>query len=193
MKKVVKSWRFSIAGPVTKFETMRVFAGEKLVQRKGVYFIMLLLLAASVTLSSDDDDDKVELWEPEMEKLRAAITPYDFIEHAKHDGYVNEVTGYRPHMGFHYLNIPLLDDKFEVEKPELLLYAPDENNELKFVAVEYAVPIEDLNNPPPVPEGFKGDADVWEINTEFKLWTLHVWVKLDNPNGIFASHNPVLH
>ena len=98
-----------------------------------------------------------------------------------------------PQMGFHYLNVRLLDDKFEVEKPELLLYAPDENNKLKFVAVEYAVPIEDLNNPPPVPEGFKGDADVWEINTEFKLWTLHVWVKLENPNGIFAPHNPALH
>ena len=192
MKKVVKGWRFSITGPVTKFGTMRVFAGEKLVQRKGIYFIMLLLVAASVTLSCDDDD-KVELWQPEMEKLRAAITPYDFIEHAEHDGYDNEVTGYRTQMGFHYLNVGLLDDKFEVEKPELLLYAPDENNKLKFVAVEYAVPIEDLNNPPPAPEGFKGDDDVWEINTEFKLWTLHVWVKLENPDGIFAPHNPTLH
>ena len=96
-------------------------------------------------------------------------------------------------MGFHYLNASLLDDKFEVEKPELLLYAPDENNKLKFVAVEYAVPVEDLNNPPPVPEGFKGNDDVWEINTEFKLWTLHVWVKLENPDGIFAPHNPALH
>jgi hypothetical protein len=83
-------------------------------------------------------------------------------------------------MGFHYLNASLLDDKFEVEKPELLLYIPGENNKLKFVAVEYAVPIEDLDNPPSVPEGF----------TEFKLWTLHVWVKLDNPHGIFAPHNP---
>ena len=105
MKKVVKSWRFSTAEPVTKFKTMRLFAGEKLVQRKGIYFIMLFLVAASLLLSCDDDDDKVELWQPEMEKLRAAITPYDFIEHAKHDGYDNEVTGYRPHMGFHYLNV----------------------------------------------------------------------------------------
>ena len=63
---------------------------------------------------------------------------------------------------------------------------------MKLVAVEYAVPITDLNNPPPVPEGFTGSDDVWEINTEFKLWTLHVWVGLDNPHGIFASHNPKL-
>jgi hypothetical protein len=193
MKKVAKRWRFSSAEPATKLKTTRLLAGEKLVLRKGIYFIMLLLVAVALLIGCDDDDDDVEVWEPEMEKLRAAITPYDFIEHAKHDGYDNEVTGYRPHMGFHYLNTSILDDKFEVEKPEVLLYAPDENNELKFVAVEYAVPIEDLDNPPPVPEGFKGNDDVWEINTEFKLWTLHVWVKLDNPNGIFASHNPSLH
>jgi hypothetical protein len=192
MKNVVKSWRFLSAEPVTKSKTMRPFPGEKLVQRKGIYFIMLFLVAASMSLSCDNDDDKkVELWQPEIDRLRAAITPYDFIEHAGHDGYNTEVTGYRTHMGFHYLNASLLDDKFEVEKPELLLYVPD-GNKLKFVAVEYAVPIEDLNNPPPAPEGFQGDADVWEINTEFKLWTLHVWVKLENPDGLFAPHNMTL-
>ena len=50
MKKVVKSWRFSTAGPVTKFKTMRLFAGERLV-RKGIYFIMLFLVAAGLALS----------------------------------------------------------------------------------------------------------------------------------------------
>ena len=192
MKRVLKSWRFSTVEPVTKFATTRLSASKKPCQVLVSCLITLVFVAAGV-LSGCDDDDQVEPWEPEMEKLRAAITPYDFIAHAEHDGYDTEVTGYRPHMGYHYLNAGLLDDKFEVEKPELLLYAPDDNNDLKFVAVEYAVPIEDLNNPPPAPEGFKGDADVWEINTEFKLWTLHVWVKLENPNGIFASHNPVLH
>jgi hypothetical protein len=193
MKNVVRSWRFSNVEPVAKFKELRLGAREKPVVKNGIYFIMLLLVAASLLISCDDDENEAELWQPEMERLRAAITPYDFIEHAKHDGYDNEVTGYRAHMGYHYLNATLLDNKFEVEKPELLLYAPDENNKLKFVAVEYAVPIEDLNNPPPVPKGFQGDDDVWEINTEFKLWTLHVWVKLENPDGIFAPHNPTLH
>jgi len=189
MKTVLK--RFPTVEPVTEFETNRLCAVKGQARTRGSYLIMLFLAAASVF--SCDDDDKVALWQPEMEKLRAAIVAYDLIEHANHDGYDNEVTGYRTQMGYHYLNVALLDDKFEVEKPELLLYAPDDNNKLKFVAVEYAVPIEDLNNPPPVPEGFKGDDDVWEINTEFKLWTLHVWVKLENSNGIFASHNLALH
>src|SRR5688572_17153385 len=181
MKRVLKGWGFSTLEPVTKLATTRLSASEKPFQALVGCFLTLVFVVAGVLSSCDDDDHQVQPWEPEMEKLRAAITPYDFIAHAEHDGYDAEVTGYRPHMGYHYLNAGLLDDKFEVEKPELLLYAPDDNNDLKFVAVEYAVPIEDLNNPPPVPEGFKGDADVWEINTEFKLWTLHVWVKLENP------------
>ena len=87
----------------------------------------MIILSVSVLLSCDDDDDP-PLWQAEIELLKAAITPYDHIEHAFHDGYDAEVTGYRKHMGYHYLNAGLLDDKFEVEKPELLLYAPDENN-----------------------------------------------------------------
>jgi hypothetical protein len=191
MKSVLKSWRFPGVGSLTKSKTTELCSLEKLARTKEFYFSLLVFITASLTISCDDD--KVEVWQPEIERLRAAITAYDHIQHAQHDGYDNEVTGYRTQMGFHYLNVSLLDDKFEVEKPEILLYAPDENNNLKFVAVEYAVPISDMNNPPPAPEGFKGDADVWEINTEFKLWTLHVWVKLENPNGIFASHNPSLH
>ena len=190
MKTIVKSWRLHRAESSTPFQTAQ--RCKDFIHITGRFLPLLIILSVSILLSCDDDDDP-PLWQAEIELLKAAITPYDHIEHAFHDGYDAEVTGYRKHMGYHYLNAGLLDDKFEVEKPELLLYAPDENNNLKFVAVEYAVPIEDLNNPPPVPEGFKGKDDVWEINTEFKLWTLHVWVKLENPNGLFASHNPVLH
>ena len=126
----------------------------------------------------------------ELAELRATVGPFHNIDAAYAAGYQVEVTGYRTMMGFHYLNSSLLDDTFEVTKPELLLYIPGPNGKLRFVGVEYAVPITDLDNPPPAPEGFEGDADVWAINTEFSLWTLHAWVGLNNPNGIFASRNP---
>ena len=93
-------------------------------------------------------------------------------------------------MGYHYLKPELLDDQVELEHPEILVYAPAPNGGLRLVAVEYAVPIEDLENPQPAPEGFTGDADEWAINTQFSVWTLHVWIGLNNPDGIFASHNP---
>jgi hypothetical protein len=157
---------------------------------KRKYLCMLVFIAANFLMSCQDDDHKQDPWQGEVDQLRSALTSFDDIESAKDKGYESEVTGYVKNMGFHYLNTAILDDKFDVENPELVLYVPDGHGGLKFVAVEYAVPIVDLNNPPPAPQGFKGDADVWEINTEFKLWTLHAWVGTDNPHGIFHPHNP---
>lgn len=161
---------------------------------KKAYVIMLFIIGFSFLTSCSDDDEAVltEPWKQELQQLRNAVSTYDAIENAINDGYDNEFTGYRTQMGFHYLNGSLLDDTFEAGKPEVLLYAPYDNDSLRFVAVEYAVPIADMENPPPAPEGFTGNEDVWEINTEFKVWTLHVWVGLDNPNGIFIPKNPVL-
>lgn len=128
----------------------------------------------------------------ELAELRATVAPWHNFDAAYEAGYQLEVTGYRSMMGYHYLNVSLLDDTFELTKPELLLFVPGPNGKLRFVGVEYAVPITDMDNPPPAPEGFEGDADIWSINTEFNLWTLHAWVGLNNPNGIFASRNPRL-
>ena len=164
--------------------------GDIFLRRK--YLCMLVFIAANFMMSCQDDDHdhNYEPWQPEVDQLRSALTSIDDIESAKDKGYDSEVTGYVKNMGFHYLNAAILDETFDVKNPELLLYVPDNHGGLKLVAVEYAVPIVDLNNPPPAPQGFKGDADVWEINTEFKLWTLHAWVGVDNPHGIFAPHNP---
>lgn len=157
------------------------------------YALTLILVVTSFLTSCDDDQGSSnELWQQELEQLREAVSPYDEIDNAIAGGYDNEFTGYRMQMGYHYLKASLLDSKFEVEKPEVVMYAPDAEGSLQFVGVEYAVPIVDMDNPPPAPEGFTGDADVWEINTEFNVWTLHVWVGLENPQGIFASHNPNL-
>lgn len=128
----------------------------------------------------------------QLAQLRAAVAPFHNFEKGFDAGYNFEATGYRTMMGFHYLNGLLVDDQFELENPEVLLYAPSPSGGLRLVAVEYVVPIADLDNPPPAPEGFSGDADVWVINTEFSMWTLHVWIGLQNPDGIFASHNPRL-
>ena len=151
-----------------------------------------LVLAALLMLACCDSNDGKQRWEQEVDQLREAVRAYTIFNDAFAAGYDNEFTGYRSQMGFHYLKESLLDDKFEIEKPEVLMYAPAANGGLRFVGVEYAVPVNDLNNPPPAPEGFSGSTDVWEINEEFGVWTLHVWIGLENPNGIFASHNPEL-
>lgn len=128
----------------------------------------------------------------ELAALRAYVAPYHSYEKALEDGYVVDITGYRTMMGHHYLKPEYLNEEFSLLQPEVLMYAPGPNGKMRFVGVEYATVIEDMNNPPPAPDGFTGDLDVWAINTEFNVWTLHVWVGLNNPNGIFAMRNPRL-
>ncbi len=128
----------------------------------------------------------------ELFRLKQLTRRFENFRVAQAQGYDTQVTEYRPQMGFHYANVSYIDDTFDLEHPELLLYVPDENGVMQFVAVEYVTPITDLNSPPPPPEGFTGSSDVWTINTEFSLWTLHVWIKLENPNGIFTARNPAL-
>ena len=123
----------------------------------------------------------------ELAQARAATAKYHNINKALEDGYV-DIDVFIPNMGFHYLRPALLDATFEADKPELLVYAiHPENNHLRLVAVEYAVPLA-LSAAPP--EGFTGDEDHWHMNEEFGLWTLHAWVWMHNPNGLFAEFNP---
>ena len=123
----------------------------------------------------------------ELLQARAGTARYRNVQNALDDGYDDLgidlcVTG----QGCHYLNVVLLDDTFDPENPEILLYAPNPHSgHLQLVGVEYAVP-----DKYPRPEGFTGDQDVWELNTDFKLWVLHAWVWQVNPNGVFADTNP---
>ena len=128
----------------------------------------------------------------ELAALRAYIAPYHSYEKAIEDGYFLDITGYRSMMGHHFLKPEYLDGNFSLVHPEVLIFAPGPNGKMRLVGVEYATIIEDMNNPPPAPEGFTGATDNWAINTEFNVWTLHVWVGLNNPNGIFAMRNPRL-
>ena len=159
---------------------------------RTVKFTIFWLVVFSAVFVSCKDDDAMPPWEAEIAQLRAAVEPLKNFESAKTAGWDIQATEYRTGMGFHYLNAGLLDTNFEVDKPEVLIFIEDSSGGMELVAVEYGYPIDDLNNPPPAPEGFSGDDDIWKIDTEFSLWTLHAWVVMDNPDGIFAPMNPSL-
>ena len=122
----------------------------------------------------------------ELASARRATARYHNLSHAVADGYV-DIDVFVPGQGFHYLNPSLLDDTFEADKPELLVYAADPSGRLRLVAVEYAVPVDLVSE---APAGFEGDDDHWHVNEAFGLWTLHTWVWLENPNGMFAEFSP---
>ncbi len=140
---------------------------------------------------SDDDEVTMTAWELEVNQLTAATAKYANVDVATGEGFF-DASGFVPNMGHHYVLPTRMDNTFELEKPEIILYAPDANGNMEFVAVEYASPIADLDNPGTPPEGFTGNLDEWEINTHLSQWQLHVWIVKENPNGIFAPTNPTV-
>jgi hypothetical protein len=176
---------------------VKLWITEKLAKKNtiGWHMVTTTFLLGSLMLlpiGCTDDNKMVDPWEHEVAQLRSAIEQFKIFETAQTVGYDIQATEYRTQMGIHFLNADLLDEKFEVEKPEVLIFINDPAGEMQLVAVEYGVPIQDINNPPPPPEGYTGTADVWKVDTEFNLWTLHVWVIMENPEGIFTPMNPML-
>lgn len=123
----------------------------------------------------------------ELRQAKAATAKYQDIENAIADGYVDIAVNVE-NMGHHFMKLSLVDDVFDHKRPEILVYNKDKNGKQRLVAVEYAIPLSE-----PKPEGFTGDADVWDGNTGFGLWLLHAWVWEYNPAGVFKSTNSNVH
>jgi hypothetical protein len=148
------------------------------------------LAVRSASAASQNSDNRLlaDTYQ-ELARAYAATAKYHNIEQALLDGYV-QASPDIPGEGFHFVKSSLVDCKFDPETPEALLYAfvPNENR-LRLVGVEYAVPLACGA----APEGFTGDADEWEHEAGGPpLWTLNAWIWLHNPNGIFASVNPLV-
>lgn len=123
----------------------------------------------------------------QLDQVRDATARFIDVDKAVAAGYV-DIGLFVPNMGWHYMKEKLVDERFDANHPELLVYADDLcGGKRKLVAVEYAVPLA-LSKRAPV--GFAGRADEWDANQQFQLWTLHAWVFEFNPDGVFAPFNP---
>lgn len=90
-------------------------------------------------------------------------------------------------MGRHYLDPSLVDDAVSVTEPEVVIYEPTENGELRLVGVEYVIPYA-IRGPEETPPTLFGREFLH--NPTFRLWMLHVYVWKQNPSGTFATWNP---
>ena len=160
---------------------------------KNTFVAFAIMAFLFIGCSNDDDNNQpvLEAWEIEVNQLKSVTERYMDFNVAQNEGLI-DVSGYVPNMGHHFLNPALADTTFEMDKPEIILYLPDENGDMQMVAVEYSIIPEDPNNPGNPPEGFTGDNDEWHFNEMLGQWQLHVWTVLENPDGIFAPHNPVI-
>jgi hypothetical protein len=95
-------------------------------------------------------------------------------------------------MGEHWLNPERLDDRIELERPEILLYIPTASGK-RLVGVEWLI---DKDLSPSGPPRLFGRAFDGPMPGHDALqqthYDLHAWLWEDNPDGLFDHYNPRL-
>jgi hypothetical protein len=150
--------------------------------------VMMAWTFVGPALANNDGKDQ-------LEQVRDATEDFHSIRAAQAAGY-NLVPGLdycfdNPGvggMGFHYINVSLLDTVLDPLKPEALVYAPGNRGKLRLAAVEYIVPIaawDAANSQPPRLFG-----RTYERNTTLGVYALHAWIWKHNSLGMFSDWNP---
>jgi hypothetical protein len=92
-------------------------------------------------------------------------------------------------MGYHMVDRTRFDATLEIERPEMLIYAPLRDGKLELVAVEYVVPFRAVPATEPPPRLF---GQALKPYPRLNYWALHVWAWRPNAAGLFADWNPAV-
>jgi len=94
----------------------------------------------------------------------------------------------------HNRRLHLFDATVNLLEPEVVIYEPQQGGHMKFVGMEYIVPLaawesagHDLNNPNDVPELL---GQKYTRHSFLPIFKLHIWLWQNNPSGTFADWNP---
>lgn len=133
----------------------------------------------------------------ELAQLRATTAQFHRPEAAQAAGY-NLVPGLdhcfnNPSvgvMGYHYINVSLLDAAVNFLQPEVMVYTPGPNGIPQLGAVEYVVPAAwDVEGHTHLPMLF---GQHFHLNEALGVYILHVWIWKNNPSGMFEDWNPIV-
>lgn len=135
-----------------------------------------------------------------LASIRQATAVYHRVDAAIADGYVpaspcEAMPGQG--IGIHYRKASLVDPVVDPCRPELLVYEPRLGGDLTLVAVAFVVPAAAWDpthsGPPMLGDQVFEDKRVpdW-TSPPFPTYELHVWVWKHNPNGMYATTNPLV-
>jgi hypothetical protein len=99
-------------------------------------------------------------------------------------------------MGIHYVNISLIQKLvLDPARPSALVYEPDEDGQLRLVALEYIVFAQDWYNAGhnTRPTLFGHQLNLVAAGNRYGIpafYEIHAWVWKNNPRGMFKDWNP---
>jgi hypothetical protein len=152
----------------------------------------------AVTVSADVSSDAAQ--NQLLASVRGATAAYHRVDAAIADGYVlgspcEAMPGQG--IGIHYRKGSLIDGVVDPSQPELLVYEPRKNGDLELVAVAFVVRASAWDpthtSPPTLGDQVFEDKRVPDWSSPpFPNYELHVWVWKHNPNGMYATTNPLV-
>jgi hypothetical protein len=129
----------------------------------------------------------------QLAALRQATAHFQRFEVAEQAGY-NQITPCWEQrnagaMGYHYGKEFPWDLEVKLLEPELLMYEPGPNGQMRLVGMEYVVPKAEWDKAHPnTPPTLLGQE--FHPHSSLPIYKLHVWLWRDNPRGMFMDWNP---
>jgi hypothetical protein len=175
---------------------------------------LLLLLIVSVAGATGNRGGGSARLAEQLADARFATAEYvTDLEAAKAAGYSLQITPNMPGMGFHFLN-PSIGGEFDVTKPPILVYVK-RGSDWQLAALEWVFTERPKKKPlkgarygsfPAACHYADGsfvsaaaEAECAPTNggAAFTFWhpslvTMHVWLWYPNPDGLYASTNPLV-
>lgn len=152
----------------------------------------LALTTLFVSCSKDDDDQQQDEIAQMIDEVRAVTQTYTSFDAGVAAGWATDLSGCVEHpteggMGHHYGRLEYIDGRNNHLEPQVLLYVPDENGNMEFVAIEYMIPFSIISKDEEPPMLFDQH---YHPNEQIEMWTLHLWSEKENPKGMFYDWNP---
>lgn len=126
--------------------------------------------------------------------VREATAAYRVLDSAVAKGYAASVPqcfadSTHGAMGYHHVNRAYLDNRIELDRPEILLYERRADGSYGLNGVEYIIPyrVWPKDSVPPKLMG----RDMFR-SEPLQLWYMHMWVWTPNRAGLFADWNPAV-
>lgn len=159
----------------------------KLKLLNAVLLIAILSMFAVFAVRAETQDDLAELRDATAQYHRpeaAQAAGYDLVPGLDHC-FNNPGVGA---MGYHYINVSLLDTTVNFLQPEAMVYTPGPNGILQLGAVEYVVPAaawDAIHTELPQVIGHE-----FHLNPTLGVYVLHIWIWKNNSSGMFEDWNP---